>query len=254
MVIFNILPSIQQDNSDDYYLNLTEKAINGTLEEIKATDFPNLVLTPSYFLPVEGLKKLSLPNVVEAQSNIFYGCICNAIDNVYTIEELDLPRLKEIYKWNIVGPNRIKTINIPKVEILDDSALAYCPVLEDLSLPSIKTIGQDSMQSCTALKNVYIGPNITSINTKAFENCTQNTLTITIDTKENAITGAPWGATNATIIWAKAKSIIEKIIAREIVNISATDLVDTTDIGAYAFTGCTTLESVVTPDSVIYIC
>ena len=57
---------------------------------------------------------------------------------------------------------------------------------------------------CTSLTSVEIPSNVVAISNtsscQAFIDCT-NLTTITVHKAEGSITGAPWGATNATVIW-----------------------------------------------------
>lgn len=61
-------------------------------------------------------------------------------------------------------------------------------------------IRNNLFSSCTGLTNVTIGNGVTSIGNSAFSDCT-GLETITINKPENSISGAPWGATNATVVW-----------------------------------------------------
>lgn len=74
-------------------------------------------------------------------------------------------------------------------------------VLTDVYMDKVKTIGARTFRYRQSLKNVYIGADCTSIGTTSFEGCTQSDLTITINQPQDSIKNAPWGATNATIVW-----------------------------------------------------
>ena len=74
-------------------------------------------------------------------------------------------------------------------------------VLTDVYMDKVKTIGARTFRYRQSLKNVYIGADCTSIGTTAFESCTQADLVIRINQPKDNIKGAPWGATNATIVW-----------------------------------------------------
>lgn len=77
------------------------------------------------------------------------------------------------------------------------------PYGEDLVFPDIKSIGKEAFSSFNfAGSNVYLGKNITSIGSNALAFKDSPHFTLTIDRAEDAISGAPWGATNATIVWA----------------------------------------------------
>ena len=72
--------------------------------------------------------------------------------------------------------------------------------LTTLSIPNnVKTIGTTAFANGD-LTSVTIGSGVTSIGTTAFNTNTALT-SITINRLTNAITGSPWGATNATVTW-----------------------------------------------------
>lgn len=76
------------------------------------------------------------------------------------------------------------------------------PYPDDLDFPNITTIGTSAFSNFLfGGENVHLGKNITSIGTNAFFFKDSPAFTLTIDRAEDAISGAPWGATNATIIW-----------------------------------------------------
>ena len=65
---------------------------------------------------------------------------------------------------------------------------------------SITTIADGACYGCYNLAAVEIGASVSSIGNFSFANCT-NLSTIKINQPENSISGAPWGAINATIVW-----------------------------------------------------
>ena len=54
--------------------------------------------------------------------------------------------------------------------------------------------------SCTSLAHVSFSEGLTSIGWSAFNGCT-NLIDIKVPWAEGAVSGAPWGATNATITY-----------------------------------------------------
>ena len=86
---------------------------------------------------------------------------------------------------------------------LKDRAFSFCHQLEDVlyNPPSngIGGIGAYAFWDCTKLKRVRITGNVTYINSSSpFGSCPLLT-DIYVPWAEGAISGAPWGATNATI-------------------------------------------------------
>ncbi len=55
--------------------------------------------------------------------------------------------------------------------------------------------------TCTSLTSITIPNSVTSIGMSAFEGCTSLTSITVEDKYEDEISGAPWGATNATVTW-----------------------------------------------------
>lgn len=84
---------------------------------------------------------------------------------------------------------------------LDAYTFQNCTSLKITSLPdALTTIGSMVFAGCTGLTSITIGPNVTSIVTTAFSGCT-NLTQITCGLRQGAVSGAPWGATNANITY-----------------------------------------------------
>ena len=78
-------------------------------------------------------------------------------------------------------------------------AFYYCYKLALTSLPSgLINIGDNAFYNCTNLKTLTFEGTPSEIKSSAFYNCT-NLTTINVPWAEGAVSGAPWGATNATI-------------------------------------------------------
>lgn len=75
--------------------------------------------------------------------------------------------------------------------------------VDRINLPNVTSIGEHQWNGSTVKDlNVYIGPKCTKISGNAFNFANKNAgHTIIIERAENAISGAPWGNANATIIW-----------------------------------------------------
>ena len=66
--------------------------------------------------------------------------------------------------------------------------------------PVLKTIDQGAFFLCTSLTSVTIPNSVTKMDGYVFLGCS-NLKEIKIDNIENSISGAPWGAPNATVTW-----------------------------------------------------
>lgn len=104
-----------------------------------------------------------------------------AFESTTSLKSISLPEVKTIealaFNWS-----SLTSINMPRIETLSDDGsywgvFCYCPITT-INIPStIKSIGEN-----------------------AFKN-TNNLTSITINRKKDAISGYPWGATNATVSW-----------------------------------------------------
>lgn len=97
----------------------------------------------------------------------------------------------------------LKSISLPEVRKIGGSVFNNCP-LAFISMPKIEVLGSDNdfwgifSYSCK-MTTINIPSTIQSIGKIAFE-MTKIT-TINIDRRADSISGAPWGATNATVNW-----------------------------------------------------
>lgn len=96
----------------------------------------------------------------------------------------------------------ITSINIPDtVTIIGNHAFYSCTALTNITISnSVISIGNSAFYGCTGLTSITIPNSVTSIAPSAFNSCT-NLTTITINKAAGSITGAPWGAPNATVVW-----------------------------------------------------
>ena len=76
-----------------------------------------------------------------------------------------------------------------------------CKSLTSVSnMQNITKIPTGAFANCVKLNAITIPSSVTAIEERAFENST-NLTQITINKAENSISGAPWGAPNATVTW-----------------------------------------------------
>lgn len=87
------------------------------------------------------------------------------------------------------------------VETIEDYAFFRNLYITDINLgENVKYIGNSAFNDCICIKNMYIPQSVTTIGNAAFKVCTILS-DIYIYNYENSISGAPWGATEATIHW-----------------------------------------------------
>lgn len=120
----------------------------------------------------------------------------------------------------------------PEVSSIHDMAFGNCSSLTSIDIPdSVKKIGIDTTSpsnagktfgNCVNLSNVTIGAGVTDIISNAFYNCTNLTSIVFRNRLSSEIpSGAPWGATNATITtWNDASQewVDEKLSSIDIPN------------------------------------
>ena len=84
---------------------------------------------------------------------------------------------------------------------IGESAFNSCSNLALTSLPAgVTSIGSYAFSGCTRLTSITFKGTPTIIESSAFDGCT-NLTDIKVPWAEGAVSGAPWGATNATITY-----------------------------------------------------
>ena len=100
--------------------------------------------------------------------------------------------------------SQLQSVTIPNsVTSLGSSCFYYCSALQSVTFEEpcqITEIPSSCFSGCSSLTSITIPSSVETINTTNFKYCT-NLTTITINKPTDSIAGAPWGATNATIVW-----------------------------------------------------
>ena len=119
----------------------------------------------------EALRKVYVPNTVTEIRNMVF-CHCKALESFYFPQSAT-----EIDAQTFYGCTSLTNIQIPEgLREIKWQAFAYCTALETIRIPaSVTTIQLGVFDECTALHDIYVG------------------------FAEGAVSGAPWGAPNATI-------------------------------------------------------
>lgn len=148
------------------------------------------------FINCSKLKSVLIENgIAKIPSACFSRCVL--IDNIV------LPNsVSELGMSTFMGCSSLKNITLSKnIKTIPNSCF-HATGFETFYIPDdsgIEEIEEDIFYNCSSLKNIYIGKNVKTINSKAFRNV--DSPIIKISQGENSISGAPWGATNATIEW-----------------------------------------------------
>lgn len=97
----------------------------------------------------------------------------------------------------------LESISLPEVKEIEQSAFAYCSSLMSISMPKIEVLSSDNSYwgifDYCGMTTINIPSTIQSIGKNAFES--SKITTINIDRAANSISGAPWGASGATVNW-----------------------------------------------------
>lgn len=194
---FKALNEITEEKANDIVYDIVEaiKFLNPLseiilvpkgIEELGYEDVPEVAVSgdrPKVYLPssVHNIKMNALTN-----SNLRGIYIPQSVTNIQAAAFAG-----EMYLENVILPEKIKVIHIgtfsgcsslsyimfpKKLERIDSKAFRDCTSLKNIKIPkSVTYIAEDAFTGCTALKDIYVG------------------------FAEGAVSGAPWGATNATI-------------------------------------------------------
>ena len=119
------------------------------------------------FLGYTDIKKLVLPSTLIKLGD-------NAFQNCTGIEIIEFrngsPSLTSISKYAFAGCKSLKEVNLPEtITTVSDYAFDDCVSLANLSMPGVVKIGIYSFRN-TAIENLVMGSNVTTIEKNAFEN------------------------------------------------------------------------------------
>lgn len=156
----------------------------------------------------------ALTNIIVAKDNSTYIAINGSLYTrsgalvQYALGKLDTTLSLwedtwQLRSYSLERANNLKYITInEKITSVGELAMQSCKNLLSVVIdcPSLKT--GSIFGNCPKLKDIYIGPNTSTIYANVFRGC-NNPINIYIaqDEKSSVLTGAPWGAAHATIHW-----------------------------------------------------
>lgn len=160
-----------------------------TITMYKGTDTE--VVIPNY-INNKPVKKISATYRYDSEGDGWYGSlwgtdICDEVKLHYTVD---------------IEQNTITKVIVSEgIEIIDSCVFNYSKALEEVILPSnLTTISRDAFSDCSSLSSIVIPESVENIASYSFYECT-NLTTIYVKKETDSISGAPWGADNATVIW-----------------------------------------------------
>ena len=146
------------------------------------------------FHSCKNLTSIEIPDsVTSIGDSAFSGCT--------SLTNIEIPNsVTSIGSQVFYNCNSLTSVTIPNsVTSIGDWAFQSCDSLTSITIPnSVTSIGSAAFASCTSLTSVVIGGNITNMYKTAFRDC-NNLTDIYVPWSEGEVSGAPWGATNATI-------------------------------------------------------
>lgn len=180
-----------EDSFNSYSTKISNTVVpisSGALEQEKFPSILEKTSTPTFSI-LDG-ELCGVTNIAYKAFQYCYGLTSIVQQSVLTFEA-------DCFK-NCIN---LVTADFPNAVTGGNNLFYSCSSLEAVSLPKLETIGSYTFLGCSKLTDLYL-PSILSINKYAFS-LANNLVTITVGTNidDESKALAPWGATNATIIY-----------------------------------------------------
>ncbi len=193
--------------------------------------------------------ELVIPDGITSIGNYaFYNC--------ESLTSADIPTgVTSIGNYAFYNCTSLTSADIPTgVTSIGSGAFYNCTSLTGADIPTgVTSIGGGAFDNCTSLTSIFIPKSVMNIGNYAFRNCTSLT-SITVD-KDNP----KYSSDERGVLFNKNKTQLIQYPAANteksytIIPNSALPNILMMSIAGYAFSGCTSLESVVIPDRVVSI-
>lgn len=175
-VVLGDIPVKMETTAEGFAAYVTELVIPEGVTSLTLYDITDSE-NPCAFPEFKNLKKITLPssmNPVPAHLLIAYDT------------------------WTALYTN-LEVVLSSGITAISDCAFSYAK-LGKITIPdTVVSIGSCAFECCDLLKEIEIPSSVTTIDSDAFLDA--GLTKITVNAPENSIAGAPWGATNATVIW-----------------------------------------------------
>ena len=195
--ITNILLPTSIENIDSYAFGLTF-----SLPTIDFSTCESLTTIGNYAFYNANIYSLDFSkceSLTTIGNSAFYYCGC--------LMELKLPDNVQSIGNSALSSTLLSFIDIPKnVKQLPSGFMYNSPRITEINIHNeVTTINSDAFGNNVyninyTLTDVTIPSSVETIGNNVFTRCT-NLTTITINKPQDSISGAPWGATNATVVW-----------------------------------------------------
>ena len=152
------------------------------------------------------LASIELPEATGLDINCFYGCS--------SLTSIKLPKATNLSAYCLYNCTKLTSIEIPEVTNLSANCFGGCQSLTSIELPKVTSMGGSCFYNCKSLTDIIFGgPQNQIIDTSGFSTSSLSDisisaldLTIYVSDPSNppTLTGIPWGASYATIIYEQA--------------------------------------------------
>ena len=172
----------------------------------------------------DGTEKTSLAQMTMLNSDTNFYIDIGTENKELGVLTFAAGRSSEQYVEEIYSNGNLTGVNIVGVTAIRAYQFYNCSKLTGITLPTgLTSIGSNSFYKCSGLKNVQFPAEVKTVSAKAFADCTSlqtarfNGTPTSIDSdvftgctkltsiivpwSEGAVSGAPWGATNATVTY-----------------------------------------------------
>ncbi len=230
----------------------TLKKYNGGNEVVIPETYKGLPVTAignKAFYNCTGIESITIPDSVTSIGNsAFFECS--------SLKSITIPDgVTSIGNGAFCDCTNLTSVTIGNsVTSIGNSAFSDCRSIISINMPDgVTSIGSQAFKGCTRLTSINIPDSVTSIGSGAFSDCTSlNEVYITdiaawCNIEFNGFDANP--LYNAHNLYLKYNHLSYYIVT----NITADMLQGVTKIKDYAFSGCTSLESITIPDSVTSI-
>lgn len=175
-VVLGDIPSSMETTAEGFAAYITELVIPEGVTSLTLYDITESE-SPCAFGEFENLKKITLPS---------------------SMDPVPAHLLIAYDTWTALYTN-FEVVLSQGITTIGDLAFSYAK-LGKITIPdTVTSIGNLAFESCDLLKEIEIPSSMTAINDYAFEYSALEK--IIIHKPENSIPGAPWGASNATVVW-----------------------------------------------------
>lgn len=229
--------------------SIGDRSFSG-LAKLTSVDLPATVTSigESAFEGCKALEQITLPNMMNVlQKNAFRGCS--------SLKELNIPQFTALIEGNVfagcssltsiqVAPNNtsFRVLNGCLVDLGTSTLKAAFGTAEIPADGSVKIIGESAFEGNTQLTTLRIPASVTKVGESAFYGCSGIT-SITVDAGNTA-----YVSSGNCLVEVATKKLIQGCSAS---SIPADGSV--TEIGEYAFAGCTGLTAVHIPTTITNI-